>query len=119
MTGPRGIARGPVITPGIALGRPGLRVFFIHGAGAQNTDDSSQPLLRGLRGALPRETVVDAPIMPDPDHPDAVAWGRAVRKHMAGRRLEIVADLKLGTGTGAILTNDLTHAYVDENMGTS
>jgi N-acetylglutamate synthase/N-acetylornithine aminotransferase len=38
---------------------------------------------------------------------------------MAGRRLEIVADLKLGSGTGSILTNDLTHAYVDENMGTS
>jgi glutamate N-acetyltransferase/amino-acid N-acetyltransferase len=43
----------------------------------------------------------------------------AVREHMAGRRLEIVADLKLGSGTGSILTNDLTHAYVDENMGTS
>jgi predicted alpha/beta hydrolase family esterase len=32
---------------------------------------------------LPRETVVDAPIMPDPDHPDAAAWGGAVREHMA------------------------------------
>jgi glutamate N-acetyltransferase/amino-acid N-acetyltransferase len=48
------------------------------------------------------------------DHDDA-----AVREHMAGRRLEIVADLKLGDGVGSILTNDLTHAYVDENMGTS
>jgi glutamate N-acetyltransferase/amino-acid N-acetyltransferase len=42
-----------------------------------------------------------------------------VREHMAGRHLDIVADLKLGDGTGSILTNDLTHAYVDENMGTS
>ena len=43
-----------------------------------------------------------------------------VREHMAGRHLDIVADLNLGgTGTGSILTNDLTHAYVDENMGTS
>jgi glutamate N-acetyltransferase/amino-acid N-acetyltransferase len=42
-----------------------------------------------------------------------------VREHMAGRHLEIVADLKIGEGTGSILTNDLTHAYVDENMGTS
>lgn len=68
---------------GIASGRPGLRVLFIHGAGVQDTDDSSQPLLRGLRDALPREAVVDAPIMPDADHPDALAWGDAVRRHIA------------------------------------
>lgn len=43
----------------------------------------------------------------------------AVRAHMAGRHLEIVADLHLGDGSGLILTNDLTHAYIDENMGTS
>lgn len=33
--------------------------------------------------------------------------------------IEIVADLGLGDGEAAILTNDLTHAYIDENMGTS
>jgi glutamate N-acetyltransferase / amino-acid N-acetyltransferase len=43
----------------------------------------------------------------------------AVVAHKAGRHLEIVADLGLGTGTATILTNDLTHAYIDENMGTS
>ncbi len=43
----------------------------------------------------------------------------AVATHMAGRHLEIVADLGLGAGRAGILTNDLTHAYVDENMGTS
>ena len=43
----------------------------------------------------------------------------AVAAHMAGRRLVIVADLGLGAGRGRILTNDLTHAYIDENMGTS
>ena len=48
------------------------------------------------------------------DHDEA-----RVREHMAGRHLEIVADLGLGTGSASILTNDLTHAYVDENMGTS
>lgn len=31
---------------------------------------------------MPREAVVDAPIMPDADNPDAVAWGEAVRSHM-------------------------------------
>lgn len=43
----------------------------------------------------------------------------AVAAHMAGRNLEIVADLGLGSGTATILTNDLSHAYIDENMGTS
>jgi glutamate N-acetyltransferase / amino-acid N-acetyltransferase len=42
-----------------------------------------------------------------------------VATHMAGRFLEISADLGLGAGRASILTNDLTHAYVDENMGTS
>jgi glutamate N-acetyltransferase/amino-acid N-acetyltransferase len=43
----------------------------------------------------------------------------AVTQHMALRHLEIVADLGLGDGDSWILTNDLTHAYVDENMGMS
>lgn len=42
-----------------------------------------------------------------------------VRSHMSERHLEIVADLGLGQGSATILTNDLTHAYIDENMGTS
>jgi glutamate N-acetyltransferase/amino-acid N-acetyltransferase len=50
----------------------------------------------------------------DADHDAA-----AVASHMAGRNLEIVADLGIGSGTGTILTNDLSHAYIDENMGTS
>ncbi|CAM8642848.1 ArgJ N-acetylglutamate synthase (N-acetylornithine aminotransferase) [Acidimicrobiia bacterium] len=50
----------------------------------------------------------------DVDHDSA-----AVVAHMAGRNLEIVADLGQGTGRATILTNDLTHAYIDENMGTS
>lgn len=43
----------------------------------------------------------------------------AVAEHMAGRHLEVAADLGVGAGRAVILTNDLTHAYVDENMGTS
>ncbi|MGH9243574.1 MAG: bifunctional glutamate N-acetyltransferase/amino-acid acetyltransferase ArgJ [Acidimicrobiales bacterium] len=43
----------------------------------------------------------------------------AVREHFAGRHLEIDADLGLGDGQSSVLTNDLTHAYIDENMGTS
>ena len=43
----------------------------------------------------------------------------AVAEHMAGGHLEIAADLGLGDGAATVLTNDLTHAYIDENMGTS
>jgi len=50
----------------------------------------------------------------DADHDIA-----AVAEHMSGRNLEIVANLGLGPGTATILTNDLSHAYIDENMGTS
>jgi glutamate N-acetyltransferase / amino-acid N-acetyltransferase len=42
-----------------------------------------------------------------------------VRAHMESRHIDIVCDLGLGSGSGSVLTNDLTHAYVDENMGTS
>jgi glutamate N-acetyltransferase/amino-acid N-acetyltransferase len=44
---------------------------------------------------------------------------RALDAHMAGRLLEVTADLGIGDGESWVLTNDLTHAYVDENMGTS
>ncbi|HVM05347.1 MAG TPA: bifunctional glutamate N-acetyltransferase/amino-acid acetyltransferase ArgJ [Acidimicrobiales bacterium] len=53
---------------------------------------------------------------------DGVACGhdaRALAAHMAGREIDLDADLGLGEGTAEIVTADLTHAYVDENMTTS
>ncbi len=49
----------------------------------------------------------------------AVHDAAAVAAHMAGRRVEIVADLGLGSGEASLLTNDLTPGYIDENMRTS
>ena len=43
----------------------------------------------------------------------------AVAAHMAGRNLEIAVDLGIGDGRSHVLTNDLSHAYIDENRGTS
>ena len=43
----------------------------------------------------------------------------AVTAHMAQRDLLVTVDLHLGEGAAHVLTNDLTHAYIDENMGTS
>jgi glutamate N-acetyltransferase/amino-acid N-acetyltransferase len=42
-----------------------------------------------------------------------------LKEAMASRVIELAADLGLGTGRGAVLTNDLSHAYIDENMRTS
>jgi glutamate N-acetyltransferase/amino-acid N-acetyltransferase len=43
----------------------------------------------------------------------------SVRTHLAGRHVEVTADLGMGDGRAGILTTDLSHAYIDENMGTS
>jgi glutamate N-acetyltransferase/amino-acid N-acetyltransferase len=43
----------------------------------------------------------------------------ALAAYMEGEQIHVVANLGLGDGRARILTNDLTHAYVDENMGTS
>jgi glutamate N-acetyltransferase/amino-acid N-acetyltransferase len=43
----------------------------------------------------------------------------AVAAHMAERWNSIEIDLGLGKGTGAILTTDLGHGYIDENRTTS
>jgi glutamate N-acetyltransferase/amino-acid N-acetyltransferase len=43
----------------------------------------------------------------------------AVAKSMEQRDLDITCDLHTGKGEATMLFTDLTHAYVDENMGTS
>jgi glutamate N-acetyltransferase/amino-acid N-acetyltransferase len=43
----------------------------------------------------------------------------ALVAYMGQEWLEVTADLGLGDGRARVLTNDLTHAYIDENMGTS
>jgi glutamate N-acetyltransferase/amino-acid N-acetyltransferase len=43
----------------------------------------------------------------------------AVKHHLAHRHIDVHADLGLGSGSAAVLTNDLTPGYIDENMRTS
>ena len=38
---------------------------------------------------------------------------------MEQRQLHLTVDLGQGSGSGRVITTDLTHAYIDENMGTS
>jgi len=40
-------------------------------------------------------------------------------EYFEGRRIEITLALGLGNGVGEVITTDLSHAYVDENMGKS
>ena len=42
-----------------------------------------------------------------------------VAEHFEGRRVQVTIDLGLGEGAGEVITTDLSHAYVDENMGKS
>jgi len=43
----------------------------------------------------------------------------ALAQHMAGRQLDLVVDLGQGHGSARVVTTDLSHAYIDENMRTS
>jgi glutamate N-acetyltransferase/amino-acid N-acetyltransferase len=43
----------------------------------------------------------------------------AVAAHMKGRHVEILCDLKLGSGAAAVLGTDLGYGYIDENRTTS
>ena len=43
----------------------------------------------------------------------------ALTAHMAGRTLDLDVDLGQGSGTARVVTTDLSHAYIDENMRTS
>jgi len=43
----------------------------------------------------------------------------ALKAHMAGRTLDLDVDLGQGIGTARVVTTDLSHAYIDENMRTS
>ncbi len=40
-------------------------------------------------------------------------------KVMAGDEIEVVCDLRAGSSTASMLFTDLSHAYIDENRGTS
>jgi glutamate N-acetyltransferase / amino-acid N-acetyltransferase len=53
---------------------------------------------------------------------DGVAAGHdaaAVRAHLSGHDVDLLCELGLGDGSGAVLTTDLGYGYIDENRTTS
>lgn len=50
---------------------------------------------------------------------DAPHDAAALDRYLDQEWIEVTADLGVGDGRARLLTNDLTHAYIDENMGTS
>jgi glutamate N-acetyltransferase/amino-acid N-acetyltransferase len=76
----------------------------------------------GVSGAVfdPEKVTVAYGGIPVCEHGIAAAHdAEAVAKVMEQRDLSITCDLHNGNGEATMLFTDLTHAYVDENMGTS
>lgn len=58
------------------------QILFFHSAGAQGPGEGSSRLLEALRAALPQGWTLDAPLMPEPDSPDASRWCEAAWEAM-------------------------------------
>jgi predicted alpha/beta hydrolase family esterase len=65
-------------------------VLFIHSAGPQSETEGSGPFLHALRDQLEPGFVVHAPLMPDPDSPDAGPWLEALGRHLGELRAPFV-----------------------------
>ena len=93
------VRRGPVLGPDRAASSASAGIAF--------DLDRVSVAYGGIDGLPPAASRVDH---------DADGGGRG---HLAERHLEVAADLGLGAGEATVLTNDLTHGYIDENMRTS
>ncbi|MGH6923955.1 MAG: alpha/beta fold hydrolase [Propylenella sp.] len=60
-----------------------MNVLFIHSSGPQSDTEGSGRLVTALRSALLRNINLSAPLMPDPDDPNAAAWSKAIGEHLA------------------------------------
>lgn len=65
-------------------------VLFIHSAGTQSDTEGSGPFLHALRKQLGPSLAMHAPIMPNPDSPEAAPWLEALARHVAERRSPFV-----------------------------
>ena len=91
-----------------------VEVLFIHSAGTQGPGEGSNPLVAALREALPSGFSLRAPIMPEPDAPEAEPWIAAVKAETGGIAADfILVGHSLG---GSILLQALERHGVPENL---
>lgn len=89
-------------------------VLFIHSAGPQGAGEGSHRLVAALREALGKTVRFEAPLMPEPDAPDAAAWGMAFASHLAGLRAPFVlVGHSLG---GSTILKYLAEEHVPEGL---
>lgn len=65
-------------------------VLFIHSAGPQGPGEGSAALLESFRAALPAGLALEAPLMPQPDDPEAELWIAACQSAITGIEDELV-----------------------------
>ena len=80
----------------------------------------SRSWVRAARSSIPKRSTSRTTASPCAA---TVSRARTTRlrspRHMAGREIEVVCDLRLAHGEATVLTTDLSHAYIDENRRTS
>ena len=64
--------------------------LLIHSSGEQSGAEGSGPLVAALRAGLAADTRLTAPIMPEPDEPDAAAWEAALGEHLRQQQAPLV-----------------------------
>lgn len=58
------------------------QILFIHSAGPQGDGEGSDVMLKALRRDLGSDFSIEAPIMPEPDNPEAKPWLEAIGRHI-------------------------------------
>lgn len=89
-------------------------VLFIHSAGTQDPGEGSSALREALAAGLPTGMHFKAPLMPDPDNPEAESWLAAFESEVTGIEHDlIIVGHSLG---GSIALQGLARLGVPVNL---
>lgn len=93
-----------------------MDLLFVHSAGPQGGDAGSAPLLRALREELGDAARIHAPIMPQPDSPEATAWDEALAGHIEALQQPFIA-VGHSLGGSTLLRHFALHAVPQRLLG--